>query len=360
MLMSRPLVSVLRPPRPAIVSVGISNPPSRYTQQEVADFLGVPDGIARRFFSTAGVEARYLFLRPNGHGLPPPESQAELLQRHRRGALALGREAIAACLEAHGLETRDIEFLCCISSTGFMLPGLTAMYIRHLGFRTDCQRVDVVGMGCNAALNGLNAAASWSAAQPGRYALVVCCEVNSAVHVQDDRLVTALVNSLFGDGCAAILLRSDGGKSPGPELLGFASHIVPDAWNAISYQWSGVHNKFELFLDKDIPKVLGIHSPTPISALLEEFGLERRDVAHWLVHAGGRKVISAIGDANGLRPHDLRHTTRVLRECGNLSSATVVFSYAHLIDEGIAAPGDYGVMVTMGPGATVETALLRW
>jgi predicted naringenin-chalcone synthase len=216
-------------------------------------------------------------------------------------------------------------------------------------------------MGCNAALNGLNTAASWAAANPDRFAMVVCCEINSAVYVRDDRVVTALVNSLFGDGCGAALLMAPRDESAyGPALLAFSSHLVPDAWRAISYHWSSEQHKFELYLDKEIPTVLGAHSPTPISALLDAFGLCRCQVSHWLVHAGGRKVISAIGDANGLTPHDLRHATDVLGQFGNLGSPTVLFSYEALLKEERISPGDYGVMVTMGPGATIETALLQW
>jgi 3,5-dihydroxyphenylacetyl-CoA synthase len=173
-------------------------------------------------------------------------------------------------------------------------------------------------------------------------------------------VVTSLVNSLFGDGCGAVLLQAGGDEAAGPELYGFSSHVVPDAWRAISYHWSPAHNKFELYLDRAIPDVLGLHSPTPISALLEAFTLCRCDVAHWLVHAGGRKVVDAIGRANGLTSHDLRHATSVLRRAGNLGSPTVLLSYEALMDEAAPAPGDYGVMVTMGPGATIETALLRW
>jgi predicted naringenin-chalcone synthase len=136
--------------------------------------------------------------------------------------------------------------------------------------------------------------------------------------------------------------------------------VVTDAWRAISYHWSANHHKFELYLDKDIPAVLGQHSPAPISALLAEFSLCRCDVSHWLVHAGGKKVLKAVGEANGLSEHDLRHATSVLRQAGNLGSPTVMFSYDELLRTDGVTPGDYGVMVTMGPGATIETALLRW
>jgi 3,5-dihydroxyphenylacetyl-CoA synthase len=358
--MSRRLVTVLPSPRPRIASVGTASPQWRYSQQTIADLLAVPDGIGRRFFQTSGIEGRNLCLEPTADDRMPDEDQADLLTRHRRAALELGRVAIDRCLTPQGLNAVDIDFLCCVTSTGFTMPGLTAMYVRHLGFRHDCQRIDIVAMGCNAALNGLNVTTSWSAANPGRHALLVCCEINSAIHVRDDRVVTSLVNSLFGDGFGALLLSTDGAGLVGPEVLGFSSHIVPSAWRAISYHWSREHGKFELHLDKDIPHVLGEHSPAPISALLSAFTLCRCDVSHWLVHAGGKKVISAVREANGLTPHDMRHASDILAQAGNLGSATVIFSYEALMHEAAVAPGDYGVLVTMGPGATIESALLQW
>ena len=353
-------VSVLRSPRPRIASIGTANPRWRYTQARICELLRTPEGVGRRFFETSGIDGRHLYLQPDEHDAIPDESQEQLLIRHRRGCLELGKEAVGQCLAPHGLLPRDVDFLCCVSSTGLMMPGLTAMYIRHLGFRPDCQRIDIVGMGCNAALNGLNATAGWSVANPGGVALMVCCEINSAIHVRDGRVVTSLVNSLFGDGCGAMLVSTGDTFDSGPEVLGFASHIVNDAWKAISFNWSSSHHKFELFLDREIPRVLGEHSPKPISALLDAMSLCRFDVAHWLVHAGGKKVISAVGDANGLPPEALRHSTEVLRRFGNLGSPTVIFSYDSLMREGRVAAGDYGLMVTMGPGSTIEAALLRW
>jgi len=354
------LVSRLSSPRPRILAVGTSNPPACYSQEEVATLLAVPEGIGRRFFRTSGIDTRYLCMTATAECTLPEDDQANLLKRHREGALELGDVAIARCLTPPGIDRSEIDFLCCVSSTGFMLPGISAMYLRHLGFRHDCQRIDIVGMGCNAALNGLNATAGWSVANPGRHALLVCCEVNSAIHVRDDRLVTSLVNSLFGDGCGAVVLRSGIEGDEGPEVLGFSSHVVPEAWRAISYHWSAQHNKFELYLDKDIPRLLGEHSPRPIGALLAEFQLDASSIAHWLVHAGGKKVIRAVAEANGLAEFHMRHASEVLKNTGNLGSGTILFSYEELLKEGIVQRGDHAVVITMGPGATIETALLKW
>jgi predicted naringenin-chalcone synthase len=88
--------------------------------------------------------------------------------------------------------------------------------------------------------------------------------------------------------------------------------------------------------------------------------VRRGDVAHWIVHAGGKKVVDSVRVNLGLTVHDVRHTTSVLRNYGNLSSGSFLFSYQRLVDEGRIAAGEHGVFMTMGPGSTIEMALLRW
>lgn len=344
-----------------ILSVGTSNPPNRYSQSDILDLFRVANPTVRNMFKASHIEGRHLVLpEPTEDGIPR-EDQTALLRKHRVWSLKLAEEAVRKALEPQGIGTKDIDYLCCITSTGMMLPGLTAMFIKHLGFRVDCHRTDVVGMGCNAGLNGLNPTANWCAANPGRNALMICCEVNSALYVYDDEITTGVVNSLFGDGCAAVLLRCEPpDDTMAPQITDFYSHIIPEAWGAMRYDWDAHHGKFAFYLDREVPYVLGIHAETPINGLLERNGLKRRDIDHWLIHSGGKKVIDAIKYNIGITEHDVRHTVNILRNYGNLGSGSFLFSYQRLLNEGTVKPGDRGVMMTMGPGSTIETALLSW
>lgn len=345
-----------------ILSVGTSHPPDRYTQQDILDRFRVANPAVRALFAASHIAHRYLVLPESDAQGRPTETQAELLAKHRRWALRLGEQAITRALDAVGLRADQVDYLCCVSSTGFMLPGLSAMYVRHLGFRVDCHRADIVGMGCNAGLNALNPVSAWASSNPGRTALMVCCEVNSALYVYDDSIDTGVVNSLFGDGCAAIVVRADDvdERRPAPRILGFESHLIPEAWDAMIYRWDSEHGRFRFHLDRDVPYVLGQHADIPVQALLARHGLRVRDVAHWLVHSGGKKVIDAIQYTIGITAHDVRHTVGVLHDMGNLGSGSFLFSLERLTAERVIRPGDYGLMMTMGPGSTVETALLRW
>ena len=71
-------------------------------------------------------------------------------------------------------------------------------------------------------------------------------------------------------------------------------------------------------------------------------------------------MIDAIKYNIGITAHDVRHTVDILRKFGNLGSGSFLFSYQRLMAEGCVEPGDRCVMMTMGPGSTIETAPLHW
>ena len=186
-------------------------------------------------------------------------------------------------------------------------------------------------------------------------------EACSAAYVFDGTMRTAVVNSLFGDGAAAVSLMAGAEHhAGGPRLLRFASWMIPEAIEAMRYDWDDGQGKFSFFLDPEVPYVVGANAERAVSGLLAGTGLHRSDIAHWLVHSGGKKVIDAVRVNLGLTGHDVRHTVAVLREFGNVSSGSFLFSYRRFLEEGAGAAGDLGVLMTMGPGSTIETALIRW
>jgi alkylresorcinol/alkylpyrone synthase len=49
-----------------------------------------------------------------------------------------------------------------------------------------------------------------------------------------------------------------------------------------------------------------------------------------------------------------------MRNFGNMSSPTVMFVLDDVIRSSDPQPGDWGVMLALGPGLAAEAALLRW
>jgi predicted naringenin-chalcone synthase len=346
---------------PRIVSVDTANPPDRYTQEEVVKRFNETNENIIRFFKSSHIKSRHLYLpEPVEEGVPD-ESPRQLIERHLYGAMQLGPEAIEKCLSKMGLAPHDIDYLCCVSSTGFSCPGISARLIKKMGFRENVRRVDILGMGCNAGLNSLQTVASFCKANPGKLGLLVCVEICSAAYVYDDTINTAVVNSLFGDGVAAALIRMDPDDTwkNGPIINDFEPHIVPSAIQAMRFEMEE-NSKWSFYLERDIPYVLGLECEKPVDRLLGRYSLKRREIDHWIVHSGGKKVIDAIEYNLGISSHDMRHTLNILRNYGNLSSGAFLFSFKELMAENLVKEEDIGVTITMGPGTTIETALLTW
>jgi polyketide synthase Type III len=346
---------------PRIVGIGTAVPSTSYSQQELLDIFGIADARVRSVFLNGFIEHRFLTLPPEmANGARRIESEGDLLKKHATEGVEIGTGALRQCVTDCEAVLADIGFLCCVTSTGFLTPGFSALLIKELGLGNDTVRLDVVGMGCNAGLTALNAVGAWATAHPGQLAVMVCIEACSAAYVFDGTMRTAVVNSLFGDGAAAVAVVAGGEGSPGPVIERFTSRLIPEAITAMRYDWDDAQSKFSFYLDPDIPYVIGANVEPAVTKLLRGTGLRRSDISHWIIHSGGKKVIDSILINLGLSRYDVRHTTSVLRDFGNLSSGSFLFSYQRLLAEGSVRHGDYGVLMTMGPGSTIETALVRY
>ena len=124
--------------------------------------------------------------------------------------------------------------------------------------------------------------------------------------------------------------------------------------------WDVVATGFKVVLSSAIPTLIRNQLAIPVDQLLGQHGLERSAIKHWIVHAGGNRVLDAVRDALGLEENALARSWQMLEETGNLSSASVLFVLNDLIESGEARPRDYGMMIAVGPGFGAELALLQW
>ena len=109
-----------------------------------------------------------------------------------------------------------------------------------------------------------------------------------------------------------------------------------------------------------VPYLMGLKIPGMVERLLGSHRLRLEDVAHWVVHSGGKKVLDCVMYSLGLSRHAIRHSLASLRCMGNMSSGSFLWAYDALLREGVGRAGEYGIFITMGPGAAAECALWRF
>ena len=96
------------------------------------------------------------------------------------------------------------------------------------------------------------------------------------------------------------------------------------------------------------------------NSLLRRNGLTRADVRHWGVHPGSSKILDYVQERLGLATNQLNASRVVLSEYGNMSSATILFVLDEIQRQSQPAAGDFGILMSFGPGLTMEGALIRW
>ena len=85
--------------------------------------------------------------------------------------------------------------------------------------------------------------------------------------------------------------------------------------------------------------------------MLFRSGVDPDRVDGWAVHAGGRSILDAVERALDLPRDALAASRTVLEDVGNMSSATLMFVLARLLE---APRIERGVALAFGPGLAAE------
>ncbi|MFN3476901.1 MAG: type III polyketide synthase [Candidatus Methylomirabilales bacterium] len=337
---------------PRIVGVATAVPPNRFSQEELLRLAGYDDPFRRSFFLNSGIRFRHLYL---DRGFVPHESVDELNRRARKGALELGGEAIVKCLTKVGAASQEIEFLATTTCTVSLCPQLDTLFIKTLKLKPTVQRVHVGDTGCASALVALQAACNHLQAYPAHQAVVLSVEICSAAYFRDGTPEAAVGEALFADGAAALYLATSG---EGVEVVSHRTLMKSEYLELMGFDFPGGRRR--LVLSKDIREVGASMLKELIEGILEAHHLKKEDIRFWILHSAGRRVLENVQALLDLTDEDLAFSRAILRDYGNMSSATVLFVLEQVMASKLPKPGDLGVMAALGPGFAAEGALLRW
>lgn len=352
-----------------IRAIGTAVPSTTLDQDRVRDLFVAQPGLGRlgsrlvpAAFDASAVDHRHTVLdeldpaRSGGafrgeDGQLRSPSTGERNDRYRELAPSLFVAAARDAVDRAGIDPSTVTHLVTVSCTGFTQPGPDIDVVDQLGLPAGVFRHHIGFMGCCAAFPALRIAAAFVEADPEAVALVVCAEL-CTLHVRaSDDPDQIVANSVFGDGAAAAVITADGA---GLRLDQFATATVPEG--ASEMAWNIGDEGFEMVLSTAVPKLVGRHVPAAVAPLVPA-GSAPADVPVWAVHPGGRAILDRTQDALGLPDSAMVSSRRVLREHGNMSSATVLFVLRDAVDAGLEG-GSSVVALAFGPGLTVESARL--
>jgi alkylresorcinol/alkylpyrone synthase len=304
-------------------------------------------------YGNAGVDTRHscvpLDWYLSSHGWP------ERMQLYEENAIALLTEASRACFAQAGISAQDIAATVTVSSTGVVTPSLDSLIQGPLGLGPHVARLPVFGLGCAGGVIGLSRAAALAQACPGQWVLFLCVELcGLTFRSGDDSKANLIGTAIFGDGAAALLLRTpcrDG--HPVAEVRGAGEHTWPDTRDIMG--WRVEDDGLGVVFSRNIPHLVRTKLRAVTDTFLEGHSLTLEQLAGVLCHPGGDKVLAALEGALDLDSDALRHARDVLRTKGNMSAVTVL-----AVLERAVANGDTGLhlMTALGPGFTAGMALV--
>jgi predicted naringenin-chalcone synthase len=279
------------------------------------------------------------------------------MRRFEQEAAVMAVMAAGKALENSGVAAASITHVIAVTCSGFYSPGFDIALVRQLGLAAGVARTQVGFMGCHGALNGLRVAHAFVSANPGACVLLCAVELCSLHHQYGWNVEQIVANALFADGAGAVVCVGD---EPPAEargscyrLIASGSTVIDDSEEAMSWR-IGDHG-FQMTLSRRVPELIGEHLRPWLESWLGEHGLRVDSVGSWAVHPGGPRILSAVGETLDLDGSLLQVSHRVLAECGNMSSPTVLFILERLMQAGAARPC---VALAFGPGLAVEAAIL--
>lgn len=256
-------------------------------------------------------------------------------------------------------ETRNLpEQLIHVTCTGYVSPSAAQLLASEKSPGT--QVTHSYHMGCYGAFPALRMARGFVSASPEEQVDIVHTELCTLhLNPEDPSLEQMLVQTLFADGVAAYRVS---GRKPreGFECFHLTEFLVPGTAEAMS--WTLAESGFQMTLSKDVPQLIARNlrealvqwegqMKIKLSALLKE--------AIIAVHPGGPKIIDFVAQLLELREDQVRYSRKVLKEHGNMSSATVPHIWREILSDPQVAGGTPVISMAFGPGLTVALSLMR-
>lgn len=343
---------------PSIRSLETMSPAYKVSKSEIPEVANVwlaNDELSKekykRISSNSGVENRY-YIQPWQETLKLGGLEARTSIFEEMGEPLL-RSAVNKALETSSIDPADIGYLLFTSCSVPVIPSIDAKVILNTNLPRTINRLPIFQHGCVGGVVGLSMGSRL--AQLGKPVIVTSLELCSLVFQGNNTAGSQLVGaSIFADGAAAMII------DPGQGEINFVdsmSYLIPDSRHLMGYD---IHDDgFHLRLDRNLPSVLTKEAPQLVNAFLAKHELTTKDVDYWLFHPGGKKILDYFEETFELEKERCCWARDVLRDNGNMSSATILFVMKRFMETSKLEKGQKALVVGIGPGLTIELVLFE-
>lgn len=360
-----------------LIDIATALPPFKVSQSKAAEELkkrmAERPAVARMIDMAAahsGIDFRYVVV-PDAEDNPqkrfyakdvPHPGTRQRMQEYEKWSKELTAKAVGDLFEKTGFKPADIGRLITISCTGFFAPGLDYHLMKTFGMPACIQRTNIGFMGCAASIIGFTSVLEAMNSQKGTPApntLMVSVELCS-LHLQTEASRdNILSNIIFADGCAAVLFSdlSSLPRNPRLELLATRSVLFDDSDKLMG--WKIGDYGFEMLLSSELPNIILKEAAPALLRIIDGMDLSKSSIKHWALHPGGRAILDAMQTGLGLTDSEMTPSRTVLKNYGNMSSASILFVMKELLENSEIKKGDILLAAAFGPGLTMEAAFFR-
>lgn len=371
-----------------ISAIGIANPKNRQIQSDLIDFMKTQLQLSpidyrflRKIYNATGIESRYSVLNEKDfveysnklnddskssiedklffdkNRFPSTKARMTIYKKH---ALNLAIEAIEDCLKnLAGFDLQSITHIITVSCTGMYAPGLDIEIIEKLQLSSQTHRTCVNFMGCYGVFSALKMAKSICKGSARAKVLIVSVELCS-LHLQKQANFkdNIIASALFGDGAAATLIENEPSGHSYLALNDFYCDIISEGKQDMA--WEIGDFGFEINLSAFVPKLIQYGIKDFMKNALRQFDLTKEDIHYYAIHPGSQKILQTCDEALNVSQNQSACSYDVLKDYGNMSSATILFVLKKLWTELKRQRLNANIFSCgFGPGLTIESMVLR-
>ncbi len=358
-----------------IISISTSVPEYRHKQEDILVFMQrvyamneVDKRKLKFLYHQSAIDTRYSTVPdyslnadewqfyPATENLDPFPNLELRMKWFNKTAPRLSINAIEKCVE-NKIPKEEITHLITVTCTGMSAPGFDLQIVEQLGLPHTIFRTSVNFMGCYAAIHALKLADAFCKNDKNAKVLVVCTEL-CTLHFQRENTIDNIASSLlFGDGCAALLVTHDDDENEGLYLKNFYSEVAFKGKKDMSWELSS--SGFLMTLSGYVPELIEQDFNALLNNALGNAGMDKKDISHWCIHPGGKRILSSIEKSIHISPDDLKESYGVLKNYGNMSSPTILFVLKEIMDSLHTKKTKANIFgAAFGPGLTMETFIL--